>query len=694
MKTSVRLLQVGFLAVLLSVLLSCGSGSSLVPNNNAEPKPYTVVSVSLTEHNLTMSGGESHQFAATVMGATDTSVTWGLADCTGETCGSISSSGLYTAPSVVLDRVRLSITATAQADPKRVDYATIDLMPITVSISPAGAWVAPGGTQAFTAVVRYDYLNSGVTWALGPACSDNCGTLGDVALTSVTYTAPASTPASSSMRLTATSVLDPSKKAEIAVTLAEAGGMAEGDYAFVWNGWETPLSNGHYWMHESVAAGRFHADAQGNITQGLQDINFASGVTKALSFTGDYSIGGDGRGSFTLTSTLGSATYHMVLDASRTKGKFIRYDALDPNNPISGSGYFELQDKAVFSLPALAGPYAFGVSGMLGGNRQATVGRFDADTSGSFNGGSADMTQQMRAGGDPPISSTNLKLTGSFGDPSANTGRGTATLNWGSPYIFAYYIVSDQKILLVQVETRDETTPVLSGEIRRQKGPFTPASFSTPAIFSMAASEITAGGTDVNVAVGQIVPDGSGSVTGVYDDKRGRTDQPFTGSYTIATSGRSELTLNSVLSDTDNHVAYFFGPSEAFLMQTSGWDLLFGRFRPQTAGPFSETDLDGNYVTCTGPPAGEWAENSCGLTTFDGLGGLTSTMDVNIFGDLSHLEFDGTYTVSPNGRGTAIFSSPAIGSAVLWVVSPAEIVSVGAVANDPGWGGTLLEFEK
>ena len=693
MKTSARLLQVGFLASIVSVLLSCGTGSSLVPTSKVEPTAEPVVSVSLTEHYVTVSGGETHQFSATVSGSSNTNVIWSLSGCTGDTCGSISPAGLYTAPSRVSTRIPVMIAATAEADPDKVDQASTILMPITVTISPVGAWVAPGGAQAFTAVVQYDHLNAGVTWALGPACSSNCGTLNNVAPASVTYTAPATTSDSSSLKLIASSVSDPSKKAEIAIMFAAANGMAEGDYAFVWNGWETPITNGYYKWFESMAAGRFHADALGNITQGVEDINSASGVTKALPFTGNYMVGADGRGSFTFMSTQGSATYHMVLDASRKRGRFIRFDALDPNSPIFGSGHFEMQDQAAFSLPTLSGPYALGMFGNFNLQRLAAVGRFDTDASGTLSGGSADVAQQVHAGYDPQVNSTNLKLTGSLTAPSPSTGRGTATLNWGSPYTFAYYVISDQKILLVQIDTRSETTPVLSGEVRRQSGPFSPPSFSAPAIFSMVGvNGVMYGGLDVNAAVGQLVPGASGAITGVYDDNWGSSDQPFTGSYTVAANGRSELMLKTVSADTHNHVAYLFGPNEAFLMQTSGTDVLFGRFRPQAAETFRGASLTGTYVTCTGPPTSEVTENDCGLTTFDGLGGMTSTMDLNTFGNLSHLEFGGTYTVAPNGRGTLIFSSPAIGSAVFWIVSPTDIVSIGAISIT--YSDTLLEFEK
>jgi hypothetical protein len=688
MARPIRYMTLGLCLVLLSLLCGCGGGTSQSPiQSKAEP----LVSVSLTEHSLTVSGGETHQFSATVTGSSNTNVIWSVSGCEDSTCGSISASGLYTAPSLVSTKTQVTIAATAQANPDKVDQAAVELMPITVTISPADAWVAAGGTQAFTASALYDSHHAGVAWALGSPCSDNCGTLSNVAPTSVTYTAPVNAPDFSSMMLTASSVSDPSKKAEITIALADADGMTEGDYAFAFNGWETTIIDGSCWLCEVRAAGRFHADAQGNITQGVEDINSMSGVTKALPFTGSYMLGVNGRGSFTFITAQGSATYNMVLDASRKKGKFISFDASDPNHLISGSGYFELQDKAAFSLAALAGSYAFGVVGSLYPNRWAAVGRFDTDASGKLTAGSADMAQQVHAGNQSQASFPNLQLTGLLGAPSTTSGRGIATLNWGSAYNFAYYVISEQKILLVQIDTRDSTIPVLSGEVRRQDGPFSATSFSTPAIFSMAGSDLSLCGFFVMTAIGQIIPDGGSSVTGIYDANWGiPSNQPFTGSYTVTPIGRSAVQLKTASGDDINHVAYLYSPNEAFLMQTSGADVLFGRLRQQSGGPFSEASLSGTYLTYTGPPAGDLTENDSGLTTFDGSGSLTATADVDSNGNLNHFDFYGTYTVEPNGRGEVIFSSPATGSGVFWIVSPDEIISSGGISGSYA----LLEYEK
>jgi hypothetical protein len=690
MKSLSRFMPFTLLLFLLPMFLGCGG--AVFNANHTDPR----ISVVITESYVALGAGQTHQFTATVTGSSNANVTWSLSGCTGATCGTISATGLYAAPSVIPTHATITIAAAAQADPTNIDYAAVELMPIAVSIAPADAWVPPGGTTGFTAAVRYDIQNAGVIWALGTACSATCGALSNVASNSVTYNAPASVPNPPAMTLTATSVADPSRVAEITITVATAGGMTEGDYAFFYNGWETPITNGYYDMYRLATAGRFHADAQGNITDGAEDINSYLGVSQSVPFTGTYGIGPDHRGSFTITTAQGTATYHMVVDPSKNRGEFTRYDALDPNAPVFGAGYFELQDKAAFSLSALAGPYAFGVFGTTQEwNRLAAVGRFSADASGALIDGHIDVTQQVHAGVDPQLSST-LKLIGSLSAPSLSTGRGTATLSWPlwSSHNFAYYIISDQKILLVQIDSRSSTMPVLSGELRRQNGTFSAASFDAPVIFSMdGVNRANYGAYYVNAAIGLMVPDQSGSVSGIIDDNQGTSNQAFTGSYTVDSGGRSALVLERAPGSTDTHVAYFFNPNEAFMLQTSGTDVLFGRLKPQVSGPFSEASITETFRTHTLAPTSEQAENDCGLTAFDGAGGVTSTMDVNLFANLRHFDFNGTYAVNPNGRGTLTLSAPSSGSRVFWLVSPTELVGIGALGS-PFWTSPLLEYEK
>ncbi len=692
MRNFTRFVPLALGMVLLPMLFGC-SGSKAVPPNQAS---VPVVAVAIAEDSVSLGAGETYQFTATVTGHSNTAVTWSLSGCTGAACGTIAPTGFYTAPSLISTQATVTVTATSQADPTKFDTVAVHHMPVAVTIAPPGATVIPGATLSFTAAVQHDINHAGVTWALGPACSDaTCGTLSNVTHSSVTYTAPATVPNSPAVTLTATSITDTSKSADVIITVSAFHALTEGDYAFFFNGWEIRYSQQYYTPYRVAVAGHFHADSSSNIINGVEDINLASGVSQSVPFTGTYSLGSDRRGYFTITTAQGTATYRMTVDPSGSKGKFIKFDALPSSAPIDGTGYFELQDKAAFSLSALAGPYAMGMVGTMGeANRIAAVGGFTVGTSGAFSSGKLDMTVATHAGQDPQANSTNLTLTGSFSAPSPSAGRGTATVTLTPPpqgavgtFNFVYYIISDQKILLAQSDTRSSTMPVLSGEVRRQNGSFSAASFNAPTIFSMAGvNRAGYGPPDVNVAVGQMVPDGSGSLTGIIDDNQGASNKAFIGSYSVASNGRSTMALQLRPGVTDTEIAYFYGQNEAFLMQTSGTDVLFGSFKPQAAGPFTAASIAGTFPTTTAAPTGESAENDSGLTTFDGGSAVSSTVDVSEWDSLDHFDFTGTYAVTANGRGTLTFTSPPPDRPIVfWIISPKELVGIGTV---------LLEYEK
>ncbi|HUD68541.1 MAG TPA: hypothetical protein VMQ17_28415 [Candidatus Sulfotelmatobacter sp.] len=96
---------------------------------------------------------------------------------------------------------------------------------ITVSVSPSTASVqAGGGSQPFTAKVRYDWHNRGVRWALsGAGCTGSaCGTLSTTASASgtpITYFAPPNMPNPATVKLTATSVSNTTKSASATITV-------------------------------------------------------------------------------------------------------------------------------------------------------------------------------------------------------------------------------------------------------------------------------------------------------------------------------------------------------------------------------------------------------------------------------------------------------------------------------------------
>src|SRR5438270_627151 len=96
---------------------------------------------------------------------------------------------------------------------------------IMVSVSPGTASVQAGTPAQFTASVSNDPSAGGVSWTIkqsGTQCSPACGTISPETTKSgvpTTYTAPATVPAGSSVKIVAISAGDTSKSGSAAVTI-------------------------------------------------------------------------------------------------------------------------------------------------------------------------------------------------------------------------------------------------------------------------------------------------------------------------------------------------------------------------------------------------------------------------------------------------------------------------------------------
>ena len=200
------------------------SGSATITVTST-PLPISV-SISPTTASVLVATGTQAFIASVQNDSQNKGVTWSLsgAGCSGATCGAISSTGLYTAPSAVPSPATVTVTATSVSDPSRTATATVTVtaaVVIVVTVSPTNQSVQTSGTQNLTASLQNDSQNKGVTWSLsGSGCSGaTCGTLSNVTTTSVTYTAPAAVPSPATVTLTAESVADTTKTASATITV-------------------------------------------------------------------------------------------------------------------------------------------------------------------------------------------------------------------------------------------------------------------------------------------------------------------------------------------------------------------------------------------------------------------------------------------------------------------------------------------
>ena len=183
------------------------------------------IGIAITPMSANVHAGQTVQFMATVRNSANTGVTWSLSGdgCSGTACGTISDSGLYTAPASVPTPPSVTVKATAAADTSKSASAVVTILApeVVVFIFPTSPSVQFGHKLQFTATVS-NATDDTVLWSLsGDGCSGaTCGTISDSGL----YTAPNIIPSPSTVAVTATAAADTSKSASAVVTIYAPSG--------------------------------------------------------------------------------------------------------------------------------------------------------------------------------------------------------------------------------------------------------------------------------------------------------------------------------------------------------------------------------------------------------------------------------------------------------------------------------------
>jgi len=641
------------------------------------------VAVSVSPSTIQVVSGGHQQFTATITGSQNTGVTWSLSGsgCSGSSCGSITSTGLYTAPGTIPNPAQVKVIATSGTDSTKSGSATVSIIaPVVVTITPTSATIAIGGQQQFETKVTGS-TNMTVDWSVsGAGCSGSgCGTISSSGL----YKAPASVPSPATVIVKASSQIDVAQSASATVSIvANLDAKLDGEYAFQFTGFD---SNGVY-----QAAGSFTADGAGNVTAGLEDVNNTAGPATSVPFIGTYNVSGDNRGVLTISSAMGMQVFRFALNVAGTKARFIEFDA----SGIRGAGEIDKQDPSAFKVSLLKGAYVLKLAGIDTLNaRIGALGIFDFDGGGNILGGSMDVND----GG--TVSPTFASFAGIYRVDS--TGRGIANLNIpgfaGGAFRFAFYVVSTTKLLFISMDQLSPSNPLFGGPAELQSGaPFLSSVLSGPTVFSLSGEEAST----PQIIVGWIWFDGVSQPFVHFDQNTGgtvKTGNELTGAYAVGVNGPGTLNLDN--SNGQNRVWYVYtiGQNHAFMMDASSAEVGMGELNPQTvAPPFSNADILGTYLLGSGEPLISTATLSSGVSGFDGKNAISGTEDISISSGLTVAQaITGSYSVSSSlntGRGTLILTSPSGKTFALWVTSDAEVL--GLETDSSNAHPVVLYFEQ
>jgi len=562
---------------------------------------------------------------------------------------------------------------------------TSPLPPASTTVAYTVTFAATGGVAPLTWTVA-----SGSTLPAGLTLNSTTGVLSGTPTQAGTFT----------FGITVTDSENPAASATVNFTLVVSGAQnlagLKGSYAFTFSG-----NNNTGFV---TFAGTFTADGNGNITAGEEDFNAINGTPVTFTnLVGTYTLGADGRGTFTFTGSTPAQptpqTYAFSIDAAGS-GRFIEFDS----SSTRGSGRINLQTVTTCVVSGtntntFVGSFAFGGAGFAGLAAAASgpiafAGAFTAtaptspSTVGSIGQGEMDTNVPNQT------QSFNPGLSGLY-QPGPDTTHCTMSLTSGNlgTQTFSVYPISATDAFLVETDSTvsPTNTPYLaSGEMIQQA--VTGGTFPTQSVLS----ESIAGGLSgqflsnavylPDVAVLQITPESSGSVQFLIEDNQfgniSNWGSPFTVSYIADNLGRVQL----VLVNPFEPILYLVSSSEAFCVGTLNGGPISGHFEGQSGSPFTAQVMANTFIEGTSAPAVSSDQDISGFLTLSDTAGVSGTQDVStVTGNVPAQNVVGTYALTntglTDGSGVMTLTSPAF-TGDFFIITPSNIVMITTTPGD------------
>lgn len=591
-----------------------------------------VVGISVSPAQASVGVGAQQLFTASVTGTSNTAVSWSVSgySCAGSACGTITTAGLYTAPSVLPNPAIVFVTARSVADSTKSATATVNLKNIIkVSVSPTAAQVKLGATQQFSAQVTGTTLTS-VKWTVsGSGCAGAaCGIISSSGL----YTAPETAPSPARVTITATSNADSSTSASAVVTLVIPIGVSVSPAAV------------------SLIVGQqvqFHATVVG--TSNTAVTWSTSGASCSGSACGTISAAG-------LYSAPSSIPAQMNVTITATS---------QASQTVSASAIVTVLRS---TNSKLNGHYAFLLTGVDQHGAYQQAGSITADGNGKILSGKEDVTNTA-------IAASDLSITGSYQISSDNRGVITLLGPMGTQTLRLALNPSGTSGKLISF---DKSGIQASGVIYQQD----PRAFDASALTGGYVLSFTGANVygDRLAALGLVFPDGSGFISGSsLDVNEGGMVPPtfatFSGIYDVDATGRGTMTLSVPGFDGGlfHFALYIVSPKQLLVASTDPLNemnpLMSGTGTLQTSTPYSAASFAGPTVFQLTGTTAAGGDVTIGRMVFKGGNALSVNYDRNAAGAVTTgAAMSGAYDMQLNGRGTLNLNDAAKGSVHIWLI--------------------------
>ncbi len=534
----------------------------------------------------------------------------------------------------------LSITI---GSPAPLSLATQALLDGMVNTPYNAMMAATGGTPPYTWSIQSGPLPSNIS------LNGKTGAMAGTPLTMGVSDFTVKVVDSSSVPQTQTQALSLTiKAAAAACTSSGIDSVLNGPYAFSLSGFTD--------LGFISVVGSFTADGTGRVTAGEVDTNGILGAQHGnINISASsYSVGLDNRGCATLATSFGSFTTRFDLESISSNiaasGRMVEWDS-PSSSAFIAAGQLLRQDLGSIA-DGLSGSYAFRTIGWdpsAQGGREVCVGALSTGGN-TLSGLEQDCNDAWNI-----LSIAVPNVAGTYTSLDAS-GRGTAIVSTTAANSnLTFYAVSSSKLLVVNADPG----PFLSGEWDQQSVPasgagFTQASLKGNMVFYL--NGLSMEGTASTVSVETATADGNSLLAiNFYEDRAGATQSsiPLTCTYAVEPSGRVFLSSDTQSCGSNTPVIYLTSANSGFIMDAApGVDT--GSVEPQSAGPFSNSSLQGTYAGGIDEAVLQTVQSEVDLISPSVSGSMSGTNDMisATAQDADASVQNSPYTINPDGTIT------------------------------------------
>ena len=734
---------------IVSVSVASSEDPKVFATSTVTITPAPVVTITSPSAPVTVPSGTANtvNFSATETGGTTNTILWyvgpvgGLGVSGGNaTFGTISASGLYSAPLTPPIGQTVIVTAGAQDSPTSTATLAVTISGYSTSSLQGQFVFSLSGSDA-----SGHFFRAGSFVADGVAVNGKGhlnSVLEDVNSASLTTTTPISTTGTYTVGVDGRGTLQfndglsPTNfdfvlvnGTQLQIIGFDASGTATGQAnkqdPSTFQGAPLSALNGTYvfdfaGVHGSSALsqiGEFSADGAGNVTDGSVDINDGGTLTQfqiagsktpcipAPSSLSTYSISSNGRGTLTLATVNAacapgpSFTLNFYV-ATRGGAKFV---GTDPVLQVAG---FTSQQAPItaFDNTALNGNYAFILAGSGLGGTIGTAGSFSANGAGCLTANTGVLDENV--GGSPntdlsfsPLPSSDPVCPGDAGKYTvAPNGRGTMTFATASrAYTFVFYLGPVGPNTAAVLQETDSGIASDGSFVQQQALVSIAVTPGNPSVIAGKTQQFTATGTFSDSSTQDLTNSvvwASQTTTVATINSTGLASTLIVGSSTISATfgsvtGSTTLTVTTAAAAQAPVATTLANASVA-----SGNAQQFAAFQQPTTA-FSLASIQGNYALETSGVSGAALQVSTGQLAANGMGALTSgNLDINTGGTTltTGQAVTGSYTApAANGRATLSLNSSTPNYAV-YVVSSTQVFVLGIQSGQLAVGALLRQF--